>query len=202
MNIKAQGLLNAAKWIEETHGQAALRDVLRACSPELRDRYTSAIAINWHPLTELVEFLSVADAQLGRGDGKIAEEIGASAARSNMKGVFVRLLFYVAQPEFLMRRIAQIWRQFNDEGEMLLVAFDERAATIEVTGVPQPQRLFCATLTGWAREVARAMGASNPVVRHTECRARGGKRCVWQLRWSENVNEIASHHIEQGKPKG
>ena len=90
MNIKAQGLFNAAKWIEKELGQAALRDVLRACSPAVRDRYTTAIVINWHPLEEFVEFLEVAERLLGRGDGKLAEQVGAAGARENLRGAMVR----------------------------------------------------------------------------------------------------------------
>jgi hypothetical protein len=205
VKIKAQGLLNAAKWIEEEFGQGALRDVIRACSPEVRERYTSAIAINWHPMEELVEFLEVADRQLGRGDGRIAEEIGAAGARKNMKGAMLRLVFYLAKPEFLMKRITQLWRQFNDEGSMDLLHLDDYSSSIEVRGVTNPQFLFCCTLTGWSREVALALGGHNPVVRHTECRARGSSKCIWQLRWTgastkEMVQKNASSSVFPAAP--
>ena len=42
MQVKAQGLLNAAKWIEEEYGRDALRDVLHSCSQEVRERYMTA----------------------------------------------------------------------------------------------------------------------------------------------------------------
>ena len=184
MNVKAQALLNAAKWIEDNYGQLALRDVVRACSEPVRDRYTSAIAINWHPFEELIEFLEVADRLLGRSDGKIAEEIGAAGARSNMKGTVLRIAFYLAKPEYLVRRITQLWRQFNDEGSMELVSLDEQSAQFEVKGIPTPQWLFCCTLTGWARELAIALGGDKPVVKHSMCRARGQARCLWEIRWT------------------
>jgi len=184
VNIKAQGLLNAAKWIEETYGQDALREVIRACSEPVRERYISAIAIEWHPVEELVELLQVADTQLGKGDGKVAEEIGAAGAKMNLRGAMLRLVFYLAKPEFLMKRVAQLWRQFNDEGEMLLTHFGDYSSGLEVKGLTKPQWLFCCTLTGWAREVTRASGGTNPQAKHVECRARGGHRCLWELTWS------------------
>jgi hypothetical protein len=172
-------MLNAAKWIEESYGQSALRDVIRACSPAVRERYTSAIAINWHPVEELIELLTVADTTLGRGDGKVAEEIGAAGARANMKGVVIRFAFYVTKPELLMRRAAGLWRQFNDHGKMILVAIDDTSVKLEVTGVPDPNWLFCCVITGWCREVANAMGMRAARARHTRCRARGDERCLW-----------------------
>ncbi len=184
MQVKAQGLLNAVKWIEESYGQGALRDVIRACGPEVRERYTSAIAIEWHPVAEFVEFLAAADRLLGHGDGRVAEDIGAAGARVNLRGTALRMVFYAARPEFLMKRITQLWSRFNDEGSMNLLHFDDYSSTIEVRGVVTPHVLFCSTLTGWAREVVLAMGGTTPSVRHVECRARGDARCLWHLRWS------------------
>ncbi len=184
MNVKAQGLLNAAKWIEEQYGRDTLGEVVRACSPAVRERYVSAIAINWHPVEELVEFLRAAERLLGREDGRIAERIGAAGARANMKGTLVRIAVYLARPEYLMQRIAGLWRQFNDQGEMLLVSMDEKHALIEVRGVTAADPLFCATLTGWCLETATRLGIVGTTVKHTHCRARGDGRCLWDVRGS------------------
>jgi hypothetical protein len=184
VNVKAQGLLNAAKFIETEYGQAALRDVIRACSPAVRDRYVSAIAINWHPMSELVELLSTADRLLGKGDGRIAEQIGASSARANLKGAFVRFAMYAAKPELLMKRVAGLWHQFNDEGEMQVLRVDEKTGTvdIQVVGLTETSWVFCCTITGWSREVALAMGFQDAQSRHAECVTKGGHRCVWHIR--------------------
>ena len=146
MNVKAQGLLNAVRFIEDAYGQGALRDVIRACSPAVRERITTAIAIEWHPIEELVELLTVANRALGRNDGKIAEEeIGAAGARANLKGAFVRFALYAAKPELLMQRVAGLWRRFNDEGAMVVLGVDPNAGTVdlEVTGVPRPHWVLC-----------------------------------------------------------
>ena len=182
MNVKAQGLLNAAKWIEENHGQRALAEVIQACTPDVRERYVSAIAINWHPCAELVELLGVADRMLGVGDGKIAEEIGAAGARANMRGALVRVAFYVAKPELLLQRVAAMWRQFNDAGAMKSLEVGKNLVRLEVTDVPYPTWLFCCTITGWCREVSGALGVANPVARHLQCRARRASRCIWEIR--------------------
>lgn len=184
MQVKAQGLLNATKYIEEAYGQAALRDVIRACSEPLRSRYIAAIAIEWLPVEELVEFLEVADRMLGRGDGRIAEEIGAAGARANMKGTMVRVAFYVSKPEFLLQRVSGLWRQFNDEGTMALLGVTDFSTTIEVRGIKKPYWLFCCTITGWGKEIVTAFGGTSAISRHVECRDRGGTRCVWEVRWT------------------
>jgi hypothetical protein len=184
VQVKAQGLLNAAKYIEEEYGRDALGEVVRACSGPVRERYMSAIAINWHPVEEFIEFVETADKKLGRGNLKLAEEVGAAGARANMKGTVVRIAVYIAKPEYFLRRVAGLWRQFNDEGEMLVHDLGERSGTLEVRGLTKPNAVFCAVLTGWAREIARGIGIQNPHTRHSECRARGGTRCLWDVRWS------------------
>jgi predicted hydrocarbon binding protein len=181
MKVKAQGLLNAAKYIEETYGREALGKILRAASPGVRETYTSAIAINWHPLDELCEFAELADVQLGTGNGALPEAIGAAGARANLKGVLNRFAFYVAKPEFLMTRVASMWSQFNDEGTMVVVEIIPDHAVLEVKGVKEPRATFCSILTGWAAEVSRGMGATSVVAKHIHCRARGGTRCVWEI---------------------
>jgi hypothetical protein len=182
LNIKAQGLLNAAKWIEEEYGATALTDVIRACPEPVRERYVSAIAINWHPMSEFVEFLETAERVLGHNDGKIAEQIGAAGARANMKGVIIRFAFYVARPEYLLQRVARLWHQFNDEGEMSLLDITDSLVRVEVKGVSTPHWLFCCVLTGWCREVATAVDMPSSNAKHVECVTRGGKRCIWDVR--------------------
>ena len=149
----------------------------------------SAIAIEWHPVKELLELLEVAESELGRNDGNVARAIGARGAEQSTRGFVKRSLFYLAKPDFLLRRIAGLWLQFNDQGAMHLRHLDERRAVIEVTGVPNPHRLFCATLTGWVEVMARAVGAVGSVVEHGECRARGQSKCLWYIKWDAASSE-------------
>lgn len=192
MRIKAQGLLNATKWIEETHGREGLQQVLRACSPEVRSRYTSVTAIDWHPVEELIELLDQAEKAFGnrQNPGRVCEAIGAAGARANMRGALVRLAIWVSSPEALMKRVAALWSQFNDEGAMSLLSLDDRLTRLEVTGLKAPHILFCSTLTGWTREVCLALHAITPVARHVSCRARGDQKCIWEVRYA-GVDAVA-----------
>ncbi len=184
MNVKAQGLLNAARWVQDTYGDQALRDVLAQCSDPVRERVASGIAINWHPLAEFVEFLEAAESLLGRNDGRIAEQVGVAGARVNMKPAIVRISVYLLRPEFLMRRVMGLWSQFNDEGEMRVLSFTEQGAEADLVGIRNPQWLFCCSVTGWARELAMTMGMESVTCKHVQCRGRGDARCLWELRWS------------------
>lgn len=182
MNVKAQGLLNAAKYIEERFGRDALGEILRACGPKVRDTYTTAIAINWHPAEELCEFIEVAADKLALPAARLAHDVGAAGARANMKGTLLRIAFYWGKPEFLMKRAAGLWRQFNDEGTMDLIHFEEHRVAIEVRGVAVPNATFCAIITGWCHETSIALGIKDVRAAHVECRARGELRCIYEVR--------------------
>ena len=201
MQIKAQGLLNAARWIETEYGRDALGEIIRACSPEVKDSYVSGIAINWHPVEEFIEFVDNADRMIGRGNGHLAEEIGAAGARANFKGTLVRAALYLAQPKFFFRRIAGLWAQFNDEGEMRVQSLEEHTSSLEVIGLKSPNATFCAVLTGWTRQMATSLGAQNPAVRHVRCRARSDARCLWDIRWT-GIETEENERNERKAPGG
>jgi hypothetical protein len=180
MNVKLQGLLNAVEFVEKRYGQQALAEVLAECGEQVRQRCAVGIAIEWHPMDELVEFLRVADAHLGKGDGGLAVEAGAAAAEKNLRGMFKRAVLWLANAEFLLRRIAALFRQFNEEGEMTVASLQDGIVELEVKGVPQPDYLFCCVLTGWMRQVSISAGRPNARIDHYECRGRGDARCRWR----------------------
>jgi predicted hydrocarbon binding protein len=183
VNVKAQGLLHGIAFVRERFGEQEAERVLAACSPAVRDRCATAIAINWIPLAELVEFLTVADRVLGAGDGKIAEAIGAASARINLRHLALRLAFFLGRPEFLMRRVAGVWRQYNERGEMVVREFLSGRMLAELTGFPEPDWYLCCSITGWLHEAGLATGMKDLSTEHVECRARGKARCAWVLRW-------------------
>ncbi len=183
MNVKAQGLLNAALFVREKFGASALERVLARCSPSTREHALHAIAINWVPFEELADLLRVIDRELGSGDGKLAESIGAASARLNLRHLALRLAFFLARPEFLMRRVAGVWRQYNEAGEMLVLEFTPGRMVAELRGMPVTDWIVCASVTGWLNEAGTATGMRHLRTTHAECRAKGAARCLWVLEW-------------------
>jgi signal transduction histidine kinase len=169
----------------EVGGRAARQHHAGRGHPSLqcpvRERYISGIAIEWHPQSEFVEFLRHAEAVIGKPPGAVSKAIGAEGARINTRSMAKRAVMYVASPEFLLRRIASLWSQFNDQGEMRILSIDERQAHIELVGLPDPNELFCATITGWCEVIGDAVGFDRPRSEHTHCRARGDEACVWRV---------------------
>ena len=96
--------------------------------------------------------------------------------------MLLRLASYWGKPEFLMKRAAGLWQQFNDEGTMDLLHIDDRVVRLEVRDIVQPRASFCCVLTGWCSETATALGITHVRATHVECLALGGRRCIWEVR--------------------
>lgn len=183
MLVKAQALLHAAQWLEANHGREAVARALTRCSPAVNERYMSAIAIEWTPAEEFIELLEAIEKTVGSGSGQTARDSGSYSARHYTRGVVKRSLFYLASPEFLLRRIAGLWRQYNDAGELLLHQFTDRKVVIELARLPAPHRLLCASVTGWIEVMAEAVGAHGSKASHPSCRARGDLHCTFVVDW-------------------
>jgi hypothetical protein len=181
--VKAQGLIHAAQWLEQTHGREAVGQVLSGCSREVNVRYMSAIAIEWHPFDEFMEFLEQTEAAVGFGSGQTARDSGAYSAQQSTRSAIKRSLFYLSTPEFLMRRVTSLWSQYNDFGSMHLRDFTDRKVTIDLEGLPKSHPLLCQSLTGWVEVVAEAIGARGSKASHPTCVLRGSPRCTFVIDW-------------------
>ncbi|MEM6954371.1 MAG: hypothetical protein AAF411_25335 [Myxococcota bacterium] len=184
MNIKAQGLLNAAAWIRQTRGEAALQEVLERCPPAVRARHAEALPLEWHPAEEFETFLQAAESALGGMHGELAKELGAAGARKNMGGFMRRIAFYIMRRDYALSRVASMWRQFNDAGTMTITELDEAGCVVEVEGHDPPGRLYCCTLTGWCEVLAERVGAQEPRAHYERSVLRGDPVCAWRVRWN------------------
>ena len=183
MQIKAQALINGTAWVLKTHGEQALSRILANCSPAVRERYMTAIAIEWHEGSELEEFLQATERFLSAPTGSVAREIGAAGATHNMKGFMRRLAFYVARQDYGLARVGAAWRQFNSEGQMTIRIAKEGECVVRVLDADLPGPLFCETLTGWCAVVGEHVGMRAPQVLHDSCRFRNDAECSWKMRW-------------------
>ena len=184
MQIKAQGLINGAAWVLETHGSAVLSEILAGCSAGIRERYMTGIAIEWHDGAEFEEFLREAERCLGGPAGLVAREIGAAGARRSMKGMMHRLAFYAARRDYALARVAALWRRFNGDGEMTLEQAGSHGYVMRVSGAQLPGILFCASITGWLSVIAERVGIENPSIIHQLCTTRGDQACTWTVQWN------------------
>jgi hypothetical protein len=182
MNVKLQAILNAARWVEEQHGKNMLARVLARCRAQIRERFETGIAIEWIPMTELMEFYEAVVEIVGAGDRSVLRATGASSARKNLRRPVTRVATWLLSPDLFIQRVSSLWRQYNDAAELVLLDLRPGLCLLEIRGVPVPHWGFCTSLLGWADELALAFGWKNAMVRHPECRAEGDSRCIIEIR--------------------
>ena len=93
------------------------------------------------------------------------------------------------KPDFLMRRIAGMWQQFNDEGTMEILSMESHRMTVKVSGCRHLPRIFVRLLTGWARVVTGACPPTLRLLDHPD------------LPWCEVV-EVCPARIQLRRPEG
>ncbi len=182
MNVKLQAMLNAGRHVAALYGRHSLERALAECRPDTRARFESGIAIEWLPMEQLTEFYEAVVRVAANGNRDILRSCGAASAKRNL-GVRTRIAAWVFNPEFVLRRVASLWSQYNDAGEVKLLEMSPGLCRMEIRGVPHPHWGFCTSLLGWGEEVARAVGWQPISVRHVDCRAEGGERCIFEIRY-------------------
>lgn len=183
MKIKLQAMLNGVAALREQYGAEAVEAVLATCDAHVRERCETGIAIEWHDVEEFCQFLNRAERELGRGDQRISEMIGAAGAETHTRSWFKRAAMSLASPEFIFSKVTSSWRRFNDQGNFEMDELVDGRCLLSLSGVDVADPLFCATITGWAGVMAKRVGWNPARVEHIECRGRADDRCVWRTTW-------------------
>jgi uncharacterized protein (TIGR02265 family) len=181
--VKGAVLKTRLGFIEE-HGGAEVRArVLDSLNDKDRATLKLVLPVAWYPF-ELAERLDDAIvAVLGKGDPRFFERLGAESAERNLTGVHKGYLRPGDAHGFL-ERTPGIYRSYYEKGRR------EYAKTGPTSGVltTHEAEAFsgpdCLTIVGWHKKALEMCGASNVVIRHPECRAKGGAVCRYELSWS------------------
>jgi hypothetical protein len=161
----------------------------RALLPASLHHYfdTRIVQASWYPLEDYIALLRVgykiAD-NPPRDPRDFYEQMGRASARSQMSGVYSRHRGSTGQ-----KAAATLLGAQYDSGQMNMVERSSGHAVLEWVGFALPAREICGTFTGYQAERMTLSGLDEVRVRHTTCRAEGGKACRWELDWKSRRSE-------------
>jgi hypothetical protein len=182
-NTKAVHLINYKKFLVERGGEELLEKVMQQLSGEDRALVNKTLfASEWMDCALWWRLLCAADRVLGKGDGKIIEEIGAFNARQDLSGIY-RIFISIMSPQFLASRSSMIWKRYFDTGDMCLVALKANYCKLELVDFSDPPLGHEHELIGWIREALLMTGAKNVQCKHSYCLARNDKNCIFETYW-------------------
>lgn len=172
---KGSAVLTAVKLLRSQKEQARAR-----LSPALHRYLEERIVVaSWYPEEEVIELVRACAKLLPVEGGEIFETMGAYAARTHLEGIYADLL-----GRGNAARARTLWKTQHDTGLLSVRSETPSSVTYELTDWDHASPEYCRLLGAYFGEVHRLGGAASPGFEHPTCRAAGGDRCVWVVRWT------------------
>lgn len=181
--LKGASYLSTLAFIDERFGADGHQRVLARVPDEDRAFFEGLILpISWYPLAPFPRLLRALDEELGRGDGKLAEERGIWAAIRDMKTTH-RILLKLASPTWVVHKATSLWKNFHTTGTWETKPDGPNAAHATLRDLAIVDAALCATLGGWIIGLLTVSGCKHIHLTHTACRAHGAPACAYHVTW-------------------
>lgn len=181
--VRGSFVLAATDYVRQSHGNDSLQRIFSELPPEARSRVQSSnIATTWLPVRYYDAVLRTIDRFLGRGDGSIANVLGAAAAEHDLPGS-LRAFLHVATPSMAAERIPLLWRIYHSGGH-LEIEPGTNSCQIEVVDLVPDTFLHAMAMAGFYKKMLELAGARDVAATLLSSRGRGEPRTVTSLRWT------------------
>ena len=132
-SIKGAGIAYLRKKIREK-GEAAENRLLVQLSPDEKDCFRTALAVNWIPAHTATIIYQKAIPIVYPDDSDGLVQLGKEIARENFTGMH-RLLFSVTTVPFLIGQMGRIWHKYHQKGKPTIVKQEKNLLQFEPIGV-------------------------------------------------------------------
>jgi hypothetical protein len=179
---KGTNLLHMRTYVQRTHGAAAWQRVLSSLPEGDRAIVSAASPTGWYDLGAQHRLLRCIDRVVGKGDLALVPQIGRFEADEDLSTIH-RLFVRLTSPGYVLEKAGEYWRRFYDTGKWDVVRGDN-TATGRLVDFGMVDDAFCAYLAAYIYRMFHLAGARTGSLEHTECRALGGRACVFVGRWT------------------
>jgi uncharacterized protein (TIGR02265 family) len=182
VTVKGSPVRSLQKFLDSELDPTQRETVLSALPPEYAKRFRSPIlATETVPVHMLNRFTEEAAKAKGEPLEQFARRAGREGANDAVKGIY-RFFALVMTPPALLSKAGQMWSSLYNRGELRVADQTEHSARIRLVNFPS-EPAGCARVTGWIEKMAELTGSKNVKVEQTQCFAKGGVCCEWQLHW-------------------
>lgn len=183
VTVKGSPVRSLQKFIDSELTAEQRESLFKALPPEYGTRFrTPVLATETVAVHMLNRFTEEAAKLKGENVDTFARRAGREAAGDAVKGIY-RFFALVMTPPALLGKAGAMWSSLYNRGEMKVDQQTEKSARIRLHNFPS-EAAGCARVTGWIERMAELTGVKNISVQQTECYAKGGKWCEWNLKWS------------------
>lgn len=181
--IKGAVLKSRIAFVEEHFGKEGVQRVLQSLAPDDQRPLRMLFTSNWYPF-ELGRRLDDAIAKvLGGGKAEFFERLGAASAEKNLSSLHIGYLT-PGDPHAFLAKAPQIYAQYYDTGRREYQRTGDRSGVLVTHDAETFSAPDCLTVVGWYRRGLELCGARDVRVSETECRAKGGTVCRYEVSWT------------------
>jgi len=178
--VKGSVLVNDRAYVLGRYGPDAWAEVLAAMDPADRETLESVLAVGWYSIGVQHRLLEAIHRELGDREPDVIAAVGRHSAELHLTRIH-RVFFRMASPAYVIEKATEYWSRFYDEGRWRVVRV-ERGVDSALVDAPATE-LACRVLVAYMQRLFELVGARDVVVRHTNCRMRGGTECAFTVRW-------------------
>ena len=180
--IKGAVLKSRLGFVEDTAGRDGVARVLARMPGDQQRTLRMLFTSNWYPVGLGHALDAAIVAELGQGDEDVFERLGAASADRNLGGVHSGYLA-PGEAQVFLAKAPQIYAMYYETGRRTYEQTGPTSGVLTTYDAPDVNANDCRTVVGWYRRTLELCGASSVKVRETECRARGGSVCRYEVAW-------------------
>jgi hypothetical protein len=181
--IKGRIILNARDFVLARDGKEGWRKVLQALPADERDTLAAMIPLGWYDMS-LNDHVNraIVDALGDAGSMDWMHALGRYAAGEDLRTIH-RLFLRMANPAFVLERLAEFWGRYQDSGEWAIVRESDNRVTATLRGWGSRDEATCVRLAAYSKRLFELVGAKGVYLERRACEARGDPACVFAGGW-------------------
>lgn len=183
--IKGAVLKSRLTFVEEQAGKDGVARVLARLTPEEQRSLRLLFTSNWYPVGLCHALDDAIVAELGDGRLEVFEQLGAASADRNLGRTGVHAGYLSpGDPHGFLAKAPQIYSMYYEKGRREYVPTGATAGVLTTYDAANVDANDCRTVVGWYRRALELCGVRAVRVTETECRARGGTVCRYEVNWT------------------
>lgn len=183
LKIKGTALKSTINYIKlklNDEEKLKFRTLLSEPSRELLD--STVLSGNWYDVSFMIEFMSKIPEILKKDPKEIWWEMGRHSCDDGLSTIY-KIFYKLGNPEFIIKRAAQVWNNYYTEGDFFVVSHSLNGAHVQIKNVSFPHISLCTRISGWMERAMELSGGNNVKLRHSLCKFQSGAVEEWKANW-------------------
>jgi len=183
------GKVTATRWLDvkeslfKIYKQEGLDKVFLGLTLEDQLLFAREIEpVSWIDYGAYLRYIFLADKILGNGDHQLLTRSAEYACEKQFSGMYKFLISFV-NPRFVLKRVAQVWRQFHSDGEFSFENIGEKEGQLVLIDFPDIPLHHELSHIPYMKKVMEMSSAQNVQINHPKCMARGDDHCLFKVTW-------------------